>query len=322
MKIFFIVCGVIVGLFVLYFLFAFICANLIFNSSLQRKKEPKPKKKKHVAVEEGMKNTPWGIISQRVKEFKEKETDKAEIVTIQSNGLKLSAYIYNQNKDSNLWIITSHGWTSNALSEVAISGPFFYYKGYNILACDHQAHGLSEGKVIGFGVQDQANVLNWIKYLNEHYNSPQIFLWGVSMGASTVLYTCDKDLPSNVKGIIADCGFTSPYEEFTYVLTNHMHLPKWPFMSMMWFVTKVRGKYDIHTSTIDCVKHSKVPLLFIGGKKDNFVPYPFTKANYDAANCEKELMSVEEAGHAMSYYYEPERYEKTVEDFIAKYYTK
>ena len=42
-----------------------------------------------------------------------------------------------------------------------------------------------------------------------------IFLCGISMGCATTLMAAGLDLPDNVKGIIADCGFTSPWLETT-----------------------------------------------------------------------------------------------------------
>ncbi len=53
----------------------------------------------------------------------------------------------------------------------------------------------------------------------------EIALFGVSMGGATAMMTSGEDLPSNVKVIIEDCGYSTVIDEFTYQLKDLFHLP-------------------------------------------------------------------------------------------------
>ena len=78
---------------------------------------------------------------------------------------------------------------------------------------DMRAHGQSEGKIITYGVKDRYDVLTWVDYVIKNIsNDEKIIIDGLSMGSSTVLMASELDLPDNVKGIVADSGFTSPRE--------------------------------------------------------------------------------------------------------------
>ena len=64
------------------------------------------------------------------------------------------------------------------------------------------------------------------------------------------------------------------------------------------------------------VKASRTPILFVHGSRDDVVPVDMAFELYMAAECDKRLLIIEGAGHAMSASWEPERYWNEIFDFI------
>ena len=184
---------------------------------------------------------------------------------------------------------------------------------------DQRAHGLSEGKYITFGVKERFDCVRWAEYVHKRIGG-DIFLDGLSMGSTTVLMASGEKLPDSVRGIIADCGFTSPEEIMTKIMTVDLKIPKDPlFAPVAWMIKKRAGFAVNEYSTLDAMKKNRLPILFLHGKADKFVPYEMTVRAYEACRSEKELLLVENAGHGISYLVEPERCKAALEKFLRKY---
>ena len=235
------------------------------------------------------------------------------------DNLKLHSYKILNETPSNKWAIVVHGYTSEGL-KMSSYAKNFYNAGYNIIVPDLRAHGLSEGDYIGMGWDDRFDIISWINYvLNENSNS-EIVLFGVSMGASTVAMTSGEELPSNVKAIIADCGYTSVWDEFSYQLDSLFSLPEFPVMNISSLVTQIRAGYSLkEASAIEQVKKSKTPILYVHGDKDDFVPTYMVDELYNATSSPKEKLIIKGAGHALSSSIDPYNYWNTVFNFINKY---
>lgn len=196
----------------------------------------------------------------------------------------------------------------------------FYDMGYNVLLPDLRGHGLSEGDYIGMGWDDRNDVIGWIDYILEQDPTAQIVLHGISMGAATVMSVSGEDLPSNVKAVIEDCGYTSVWDQFASQLKGLFNLPEFPFMHAASLVTKIRAGYWLgEASPIEQVAKSKTPTLFIHGDQDNFVPYSMHQELYDASSAEKEILTIEGAGHAMAATHNVDLYWSTIRTFLGKY---
>ena len=218
--------------------------------------------------------------------------------------------------------ICFHGYTSCGINDCSSMARFLHGLGFDCLIVDNRAHGKSEGDYVGFGILDRYDCLSWIKYINERFEGKKdILLFGVSMGASTVLMAAGlKDFPKNVKAIIADCAFTSPYEVFTHVLKKDYKLPEFPIMQINDMICRKKAGYGFKDySTLEAVKNTSCPILFVHGKNDNFVPTVMSERNYAACNSPKELLIVDNAGHAASYYENKDLYESKVTEFLGKY---
>lgn len=251
------------------------------------------------------------------------ESKELEHVTITArDGVELHADYFPAESPSNKLVICNHGYTGRGMKDCASIAVFFHRIGYDCLLVDHRGHGNSGGDYIGFGILDRYDCQKWIEYIDRRFEkSKQIVLYGVSMGATTVIMTSAfADLSDSVKAVIADCAFTSPYDVFKHILKRDYHLPAFPIMNINDSLCRKKAGYGFSDySTLDAVRETDVPILFIHGKEDNFVPLYMTKQNYEACRSEKEIMLVENAGHGASYYENPQAYEEKIENFTKKY---
>ncbi len=233
------------------------------------------------------------------------------------DGLKLHATWFPTN-DCKKVVICFHGYTSQGMSDyIGLSG-YYLKQGYSMLLVDERAHGQSEGKYIGFGCLDRIDATKWIAHIIEKCGEDvQILLHGTSMGGATVLMTSSLELPPQVKGIISDCAFTSPKEVFTHVLKHMIHLPAFPMMQISDFLNRKLAGYGLD----DCnaareVQKAKVPVLFIHGSADTFVPCSMCETIYNNCAAPKQKLIVEGAAHAESYYKDTQSYDKALDEFI------
>ncbi len=249
-------------------------------------------------------------------EMKKWYSENGEDVYIMSDSLRLHGKLFKNSGTK--YALVCHGYTSKAKHMAGFVNKF-HSLGYNVLAVDARAHGDSEGTKIGMGWVERFDVIEWIKYIISLESDAQIILHGVSMGASTVLMASGEELPKNVKAIIADCGYTSEWDEFRQE-ADVLHIPWFPVLNASSAISKVRDGYDFkQASAVEQVKKSHIPTLFIHGSKDELVPYGMLNELYSAANCEKEILTIQGAGHALSSSVAPELYWNTVETFLKKH---
>ena len=194
--------------------------------------------------------------------------------------------------------------------------PYLYKKGYTVLFPDHRGCGESDGKYMGYGTHESQDTLLWLDYAKTYYPELPVFLLGVSMGGATVLMMSDKVNPAQVKGIIADCAYTSAWAEFRYQLRTSFHLPPFPILHICNLYCKLFAGYSFHQAApIAAVAKARVPVLFIHGKKDDFVPFFMRDQLYNACPTEKAKLTVPAAVHARSYYTDPTAYQLALERF-------
>ena len=248
-----------------------------------------------------------------------KDSNYIDTYITSSDNLKLHAYeVKNENK-TDKWAIVVHGYTSEG-KLLSSKAKHLYNMGYNVLVPDLRSHGTSEGNYIGMGWHDRLDIINWINYIVKNNPKSEIALHGTSMGSATVLMVSGEKLPSNVKAIVADCGYTSVYDEFSYQLKQLFNLPAFPIMNFSDVVTHIRAGYCLNdASAINQVKKSTTPILYIHGDKDDFVPYYMMDELYNATNSEKEKLTIEGGEHANSDLVNPKLYWSTVNSFLEKY---
>lgn len=256
-------------------------------------------------------------VNVETEKLKNSTMEKVEIIS--NDGLKLVGH-WKACENPKRIIIAMHGWRSSWCKDFGMIAEFWHENDCEVLYVEQRAQGESEGNYMGFGLMERYDCLEWIKWVNEKTGATlPIYLGGVSMGATTVLMTAGFELPDNVKGIVADCGFTSPHEIWKYVVEKNLHIPYRIHESAINYLCRMK----IHTgdqgySTVRAMKSCKVPILFIHGTDDKFVPIEMTYENYKSCNAEKRIVIVPGAGHGMSYYVNQKEYEKALTDFWNK----
>lgn len=246
---------------------------------------------------------------------------KERIAMTSFDGLKLIAYYLPAEKKSDKVLILMHGYRNDGLYDFAGLVKFYHEMGYHLLVPHQRSHGESEGDYICFGVKERYDLKQWAEYMARRFDGKcSIFLNGISMGGATVLMAAELGLPEQVKGMIADCGFTSPWDIFSHVLKDNCHLPKFPFMYVADFICGRRAGFHFkECSAVPGMKNNKIPVLFIHGGKDEFVPPSMSYKNYDACAGEKKILIVNRAAHGTSCLVEPEAYQSAVTEFVEKY---
>lgn len=219
-------------------------------------------------------------------------------------------------------IIAMHGWRSSWTNDFGLISDFMFQNNCHVLFAEQRGQNNSGGNYMGFGLLERHDCLDWIRWVNQQgYDNMPIYLCGISMGASTVLMTAGFELPETVHGIIADCGYTSPNAIWKHVMENNLRLYYDDIQGEI-AAEICRRKIQIGPKDYSCISamaKCKVPVLFIHGTDDDFVPIEMTYENYKACVAPKRLFVVPGAGHGMSYFLNKEGYEQTVKQFWSEW---
>lgn len=246
--------------------------------------------------------------------------DKEKLAISSSNFNKniLADYIFAEKK-SDTCAIVIHGYTSDPCS-MGVYAEKYHELGYNVLMPSLNGHADSETGVVTMGWYDRLDIIDWIKYLVDSNPDIKIILHGVSMGAATTMMTTGEELPENVKAAVADCGYTSVWDIFDNKIRNNFKLHTFPTLYSANTVNKLYSGFDFKkASSVEQLKKSKTPIIFIHGDKDTFVPYEMLDKVYDACASEKEKITIFGSPHARNSCANPELYWNSVENFINRY---
>ena len=242
-----------------------------------------------------------------------------EDVSVRSfDGLRLVGRYYERAPGAALHIIF-HGYRSGPIGDGCGAFRITQERGHNLLAVYQRSTGKSEGHTITFGVHESEDVCTWARYACERFGSDTpIFLHGLSMGAATVLTASALDLPPNVVGIFADCGFTSPRAILCSVVRD-MHYPVGLTYAVLRLAARVFGRFDPEArSALDAVTRARIPIMFAHGEDDHFVPFSMVRELYEACASEKTLLTFPGAAHGMSYLSDTPRYEREAYAFVER----
>ena len=232
------------------------------------------------------------------------------------DGLKLRGIYYEYAPGAPIEIMF-HGYRGCAERDLPGGVQRCFRVGRSALLVDQRGGGRSEGSTISFGINERRDCLKWIDFVIGKFGPDvKIILTGISMGAATVMMAAGEDLPENVIGILADCGYSSPKEIILKVI-GEMGLPpklSYPFARL---AARLFGHFDLEeTSPVEALKKCKVPVIFYHGEADAFVPCDMSKACFDACASRKQLVTIPGAGHGLSYAVAPDRYVETLIQFF------
>ncbi len=298
--------GVLVGFFILSVLIsALLFRGLLIRPKFSEKNAPMAKPDKKIFFEQNKKALDW--LSKQ----------KTEEVFITSDGLKLRGIFLNQH--SNKSVILIHGYCAKLEYRVQ-DAPFYFKQGFNVLLIDLRTHGKSEGKYITLGKFEASDLLKWIEFLNQKTNYSKIVLDGVSMGGATVICASALDLPKNVSFAVADCSYTTMMELLRSTSKKYMLIPNWILLGVGEGFARRFGKFSLYKDgPIHSVKKSKIPILFVRGDDDKFIPPRMTDELFNACKADKKLIKVAGAGHAMSFSIDRKKCESAILEFVKKY---
>ena len=244
---------------------------------------------------------------------------KYEPITITSfDGSKLFARYYHVSDNAPVQILF-HGYKSSSLLDCSGGSYFADQLGHNAIVVDQRSHGQSDGTVITFGIKERKDCLCWIQYAIKRFGKDvPIILSGLSMGAATVLMVTDLNLPENVKGIIADCPYSSP-KEIIMKVAKQMHFPPRLMLPFVWLGGFLFGHFNLFESTaMDVIKNCEIPILILHGDADELVPCEMSQSMLTSGAKDITLETFAGAGHGLSYIVIPDKYEKVVLEFIDK----
>lgn len=220
-------------------------------------------------------------------------------------------------------VVIAHGFMGNKETMAAYAS-LFHEMGYNVLMPDARAQGDSQGKYIGYGWPERHDIKKWTQKLVQHDGpNSQIVIFGVSMGGATSMMTSGLHLPKQVKAIVEDCGYSSLNDELDYEAQHMYHMPwlvRKPAEASLSLINRfANGFYTREASSIKALHHNHLPVLFIHGDQDNFVPTKMVYKNYAATKGPKQLWIVKGAKHANSFATHPQAYQRHLAAFLQKY---
>ena len=221
---------------------------------------------------------------------------------------------------SHRYAILCHGYAGRPL-DLAPEAYKAHQQGISVLLPAARGHERNADRLIGMGWLDARDLLGWIGWIIEADPEARVALYGVSMGGAEVMMASGLDLPPQVRCIVEDCGFTSVWDEFSVQMRDLLHLPPTPLLNAADAVCRARAGYGFkEASAEDAVCRARVPMLFIHGTADTFVPFWMLDRLYAAcAAPEKERLAVEGAAHGLSSSVDPERYWLVVGAFLARH---
>ncbi len=249
------------------------------------------------------------------KQIRKMPHDDVEIKSF--DGLTLRGKYFETKKGAPIEVMM-HGYRGNSQRDLCGGVNRAFAVGHNVLLVDQRASGLSDGNIISFGINESRDCLAWVDYLTERLGKDiNVILTGVSMGASTVLMCIERGLPSCVKGILADCGYSST-KDIIKIVIKKMKLPAdllYPFVKLG---AKIYGRFDLEEIIPqEAVKKSTVPVIFAHGDIDDFVPYFMSVDCFNACVSEKKLVTIKDAGHGLCYPVSPEYYVNELSEFFS-----
>lgn len=236
-------------------------------------------------------------------------------------GIKLHAYYADAQYPTSQTAVIIHGYTDNAIRMMMLG--YMYHKelGFNILLPDLQYSGLSEGNALQMGWLDRKDVMQWMDVAHDIYgDSIQMVVHGISMGGATTMMISGEPQPYYVKCFIDDCGYTSVWEQFSKELKEQFGLPPFPLMyTSSWLCDMTKDWNFQEASALKQVAQCTLPMLFIHGDKDDYVPTWMVYELYKVKPEPKELWIVPHADHAKSYLLNRKEYTEKVKQFTSQY---
>ena len=290
---------------------SYLCFRIAFYAPPRKAADPE-----RIVLPQGKIYEPfWADMENWVRQARARRPEQVEITSF--DGLRLTGKYYEYAPGAPMELMF-HGYRGSAERDLSGGVHRCFRCGRNALVVDQRCAGESEGNVITFGIKEHRDCLSWVDFAVKKFGPDvKIILTGISMGASTVVMAGGRELPPNVIGILADCGYSSPRAIMKEVIATGMHLPPDFCYPMVRLGALLFGGFDPDAySPMEALKTCRVPVIFFHGEADDFVPCRMSREMYDACPTRKRLVTVPGAGHGLAFPVDPERYRKELLDFF------
>lgn len=245
-----------------------------------------------------------------------------EVTLTAEDGTPLHAYLIPAAEPSTRTAVVVHGYTDHPFGMLAFAHLYREELGCNILLPTLRYHGKTPGDYIQMGWYDRLDILRWTEQIPTLFGGEQsVVLHGMSMGAATVMFTAgESSLPARVKCVVEDCGYMGVWEQFQKELKEDYHLPSFPVLHLADLFCRLRYGWSFsEASTLEAVRRTTRPMLFIHGSDDHYVPTWMLFPLYYEHRGEKARWLSPDAGHADAYRDHPEAYTEQVVTFVGRY---
>ena len=239
-----------------------------------------------------------------------------ESIEIKSyDGLTLRGTYYEYAPDATVELLF-HGYRGNAERDLCGGIERCFALGRSVIIIDQRASGKSDGHIITFGVREHRDCLSWIDYATKRFGKDRkLVIGGVSMGAATVMMAAGTALPPSVVCVMADCGYSST-EDIIKKVIKDLKLPLFPVYPLIRLGGIIFGGFDIKNgSPMDAVKHATVPVVFIHGDTDDFVPHDMSVKLHKACASQKKMVTIKGAGHGLAFPVDRKGYVEALREF-------
>ncbi|MEC0368512.1 alpha/beta hydrolase [Paenibacillus chibensis] len=251
----------------------------------------------------------------RLKEYYD-PLPKEEVHIHSHDGLRLHGVIVKADQPSDKWVMLVHGYTTSLPASIPFM-EMFLEDGFNVLLIDQRRHGKSEGKYTTYGYREKHDVAAWIQFLTGTYGDQCIIgLHGVSLGGGTCLEYLSLPDPA-VQFVIADC----PYSDLTRLMHHQMqklnHIPAALFLPLVNAQLRRKAGFTLdQVSPVRSIAASSIPVMFIHGTKDHYIPPQMSEELFAAKSGLKRLVLIEGAAHGFAIDADPGVYKRSVKEFV------
>lgn len=299
----------VVLLFIIVFIIYFLTGKIAYEKSFTKKAiSAKADKYKKIVDNPFLKMRNYDWINKQV----------IQNITIKniSNEMLKAEFIDN---NSEYYLIYTHGFVGHIYEETNIISKIDSDIKMNYLFIHQRGHQGSDINYSTMGLNESRDLLDWINYINSINPNAKIILYGMSMGAFTILMAIGNN-PKNVKCVICDCGFSSVYEQCKYVTSlNHKILSKILLMPGLELYFKLKFHLNIKKQNTEVsLSKTDIPVLLIHGTKDYSVPFKNSEINYSLLKNHKNSLFIpfKDVPHGLSSYYCFDRYYETLMKFV------
>lgn len=239
---------------------------------------------------------------------------------IVNDGARLHAYYVAAPEETRATAVIVHGYTDNAIRMFMLAHLYNHELRYNVLLPDLHYSGLSDGDCFRMGWLDRLDVMRWMDVADSIFGGTQMVVHGISMGAATTMMVSGEEQRPFVRCFVEDCGYTSVWDEFEHELRGRFGLPAFPLLHVAdWLCGVEHGWTFREASAVEQVKKCRLPMLFIHGDADDFVPTWMVYELFEAKPQPKEIWVVPGAAHAVSYRDNRDQYVWRVRNFVSRH---